>query len=266
MNLGRVKTFLIVLFLGINIYLLISHFTATRFAVDSKTCEKTLEIIQGYGITVDKDIVPKYAVNLKSIDTNNIVYTKEFKKLNKNGRFKVSGDSFSCKIKNPTLSDSDANIKKGIKAFLEKSGFPTKHMSFSKTKTKDNKTKTFQINCKVKNYSIFDSVITVDITKDGCAINGKWFEPMSDDVKLTSRSRQTVYITSILVDFAQNEKVTKNTPLEITSIEYGYLSGSQYKGGGHISTTARAFYKLTDDKKNIYYYDAKEGTYFNAEE
>ncbi len=266
MNLGRVKTFLIVLFLGINIYLLVSHFASTRFAVDSKTCEKTLQIIQNYGITVDKDIVPKYAVNLKSIDTNNIVYTKDFKKLNKNGTFKVSGDSFSCKIKNPTLSDSDANIKNKVKTFLEKSGVPTKHMHFSKIQNKDNKTKSFEINCKVKDYSIFDSIITVDITKDGCTIQGRWFEPMSDDVKLTSRSRQTVYITSILVDLAQNEKVIKNTPLEITSIEYGYLSGSQYKGGGHVSTTARAFYKLTDDKNNIYYYDAKEGTYFNAEE
>ncbi len=266
MNLGRVKTFLIVLFLGINIYLLVSHFTATRFSIDSKTCEKTLEIIQNYGITVDKDIVPKYAVNLKSIDTNNIVYTKEFKKNNKNGAFKVTGDSFSCEVKEPRFSDSDNNIKIRVKAFLEKSGFPTKHMDFSQIQRKDNKTKSFKINCRVKNYSIFDSVITVDITKDGCTIYGKWFEPMTDDVILTSRSRQTVYITSILIDLAQSDKAAKNTPFEITSIEHGYLSGSQYKGGGHISTTARAFYKLTDDRNNIYFYDAKEGTYFDAEE
>ena len=81
MNLGKVKTFLIVLFLGINIYLLILLFTSSTFYIDSETIDSTVEILKTNNIDVDKDLVMKSVENLKNIDTSNVVYTEKFKKI-----------------------------------------------------------------------------------------------------------------------------------------------------------------------------------------
>ena len=262
MNLGKVKTFLIILFLGINIYLSASHFFATRFFVDNKTVEQTLEILKSHDITIDKATIPRYTVNLKNIDTSNIVYNKKFKSKTKDGVFSVSGDDFSCEIDIHGKSTSDKAIKNQIKEFLKDAGFSVKYMDFGKVKkTNDNKGKTFSINCKVDGYRIFDSKIDVCVADGTIQLNGRWFEPTESDVVSASRSRQSVYITSILVSLIQNEDVVSNAPVSIKKIDCGYLSGSLYAGGGHIETTARPYYKLTDKHGNTYYYDAKDGSY-----
>ena len=66
MNLGKVKTFLIVLFLGINIYLLISLFTSFTFYIDSETIDSTVEILKTNDVDVDKEIIMKSVENLKT--------------------------------------------------------------------------------------------------------------------------------------------------------------------------------------------------------
>ena len=51
MNLGRVKTFLIVLFLGINVYLLLSTVSSSEFVIDDKTVENTISILNSANMT-----------------------------------------------------------------------------------------------------------------------------------------------------------------------------------------------------------------------
>lgn len=259
MNLGKVKTFLIVLFLGINIYLIASHFMATTFYVDDKTIDSTIEIIKGRGIEVDKDTVIKYTVNLKNVDTNNIIYTDGFD-TKKNG-YEISGDEFKIREESRDIySKSDKAIHKEVKAFLEQSGFDTKHMKFSKISEQSDK-KSFKIVCRIRDYEIFDSRINVNVDKNGYTLMGSWFEPQSDDTMMNSRSRKAVYITSVLMDLAENEDAKKNLPFKITDIDYGYLSGTLYGGDGHVTATAQPCYRIKDNKSNVYYYDASDGTY-----
>lgn len=259
MNLGKVKTFLIVLFLGINIYLIASHFASTTFYIDDKTVESTIEIIDKRGIEVDKDTVIKYTVNLRNIDTKNIIYTEGFEKSSQD--FKTTDDAFSCEVKSKEiLSKSDKAIAKEVKNFLKENGFETKHMKFGRIK-KDKNEKSFKITCFVRDYEIFDSVISVKVNKDGYTLAGSWFEPLSDNTMMNSRSRKAVYITSVLMDLAENEDAKKNLPFKITDIDYGYLAGTLYSGGGHVTSTAQPCYRIKDNKGNVYYYDASEGTY-----
>ena len=263
MNLGKVKTFLIVLFLGINIYLLISLFTSSTFYIDSETIDSTVEILKTNDIDVDKEVIMKSVENLKNIDTSNVVYTEKFKKNNKNGSFQIEGDTFSCtKSFDGIYAKGEDDIKDTIEEYLEKMGFPLEYMKTGKISENKKGEKVYYISCYVDDYEIFDSKIKITLQKNNTVlIKGTWYEPLSDDVKLRSRSRDTVYITSVLVSMIQNEEIMAKAPFTITDIDYGYLAGASYGEGTHVKSSALPYYRIKDNKGNVYYYDAQNGSY-----
>lgn len=253
MNLGKVKNFLIILFLGINIYLIASNFVSTRFYEDEATVADCIDVLKVNGVELDEDIVPDYTVNLKGIDTENVVYTNINVHTGKNG-FKTKGNNFSCVI---TPKNKNAKPQKAVMDFLEENGFETEHMKFSESDKDD----VWYITCKVSDYTIFDSRIKVTKSSDSYIINGKWYEPKSHSVRSSSRQRNTVYITSVLVDMIANEDIMANAPFKIEDIDYGYLAGLPYGVEDHVSVTAVPYYRIKDSKGNTYYYDARSGEY-----
>lgn len=260
MNLGRVKSFLIYLFLAINIYLVVSLVLSSTFRIDDATVDNTVKILSDSNVSIDKEIIPKKVKNLKNIEAKNIIYTDAFKESENYKDFDISGNSFSYVQKNDKLYTlKDSKIKKQIKKFLIKSGFDANYMTFSEI-SKNKNAKTLQIICTVNNYSVFDSKITAEITKNSLKLHGIWYEPKTNRVFSNSRTRKTVYITSVLIDLAENESF-KNGSKKITGIEYGYMSGTLYGNKGHITATALPYYRITDEAGKIYYYDASDGTY-----
>lgn len=253
MNLGRVKNFLILLFLGINIYLIATGFSSARFYLDKATVSDCIEVLGENSVTLKEGVMPEYTVNLRGIDTDNVVYTNEFVRGGKNG-FKTKGNTFSCMF---TPSDDAAEPKKAVLGFLYENGFDTEHMKFSPSK----KDGVWYITCNVENYAIFDSRIKVTKGKNSYILNGRWYEPKSHKVRSQNRQRNTVYITSVLVNMLQNEDVMQNAPFEITDIDYGYLAGLPYGSEEHIRATAMPYYRIKDNKGNTYYYDAESGEY-----
>ena len=253
MNLGKVKNFLIILFLGINIYLLVAGFVSVRFYEDKDTVANCIDVLRANSVTLSKDTVPDSTVNLKGIDTQNTVYTNANVRDGKNG-FKTNGNRFSCVF---TPADKDAAPKDAVMGFLEENGFNTDHMRFSSSK----KSGVWYITCTVDGYSIFDSRIKVTKSADSYIINGKWYEPKSENVHSKSRQRKTVYITSVLVDMVANEEIMKNAPFIIEDIDYGYLAGLPYGDAEHVAATAVPYYRIKDNKGNTYYYDAQSGEY-----
>lgn len=261
MNLGKVKNFLIILFLGINIYLLISLFLSTRFTIDKKTVQTTVSVLEKNDISVDESLIKRTLVNLKNIDTNNIIYTKNFKKSEYASMFEIENDNFVFEKTSDVYSQNENKIKDEVKSLFEKAGFETKHMKFGKLYTDANKNKRFSVKCFVSGYEIFDSNISVCVSKNKISFAGRWYEPLSANVKSKSRSRDTVYITSVLVNLIENEEARQNMPLKITDIDYGYLAGTFYGEGAHVTTAALPYYRIKDDKNNVYYYDAKNASY-----
>lgn len=263
MNLGRVKSFLIYLFLAINIYLVVSLAMSSSFRIDDTTINNTVKILSDSGVSIEKEIIPKKVKNLKNIEAVNIIYTDAFKESENYKNFEISGNSFSYTQKNDILySLKDSKIKKQMRKFLVNSGFDANYMTFSEiSKTKDEKK--LEITCTVNNYSVFDSKITAEISKDSLKLYGIWYEPKTNSVLSNSRTRNTVYITSVLIDLAENETFKKGSK-KITGIEYGYMSGTLYGNKGHITATALPYYQITDEAGKIYYYDASDGTYNNS--
>ena len=253
MNLGKVKTFLIILFLGINIYLIASNFVSTRFYEDEDTVANCIDVLKLHGITLEEETVLDYTVNLKGIDTDNVVYTNTNVKNGKNA-FKTKGNSFSCMF---TPKDKDAKPETAVMDFLKENGFETEHMKFSDSDKKG----VWYITCSVEDYTIFDSRIKVTGNANSYIISGKWYEPKSDSVRSSSRQRSTVYITSVLVDMVSNDEIMQNAPFKIVDIDYGYLAGLPYGNEEHVSVTAVPYYRIKDNKGNTYYYDAESGEY-----
>lgn len=263
MNLGKIKNFLIALFLGINIYLIFSLIASLSFHIDDKTVENTVTILNSADIAIDKAVIPKKLANLKNVETKNVIYTDRFKNSEFYDKFVITNDGFTADFKDDTLfNKNNRGIIKSVKKQLSECGFDTDFMQFSDVKATD-AAKSFSINCYVQKYCFFDSSIKVSVSRDGYRIAGKWYIPQSGDVKSNSKSREMVYITSVLIDLKENEQIKKNTPLTIKNIEYGYLSDSMYGATGHVSATALPYYKITDDSNNVYYYDASDGTYYN---
>lgn len=259
MNLGRVKSFLIFLFLAINIYLIVSLVMSSAFRIDDSTITDTINILENHNISIDKNIIPQKTKNLNNIETTNIIYTDTFKKNKNYADFEIKGNSFSYTAKDDSLYKmSDRKIQKNIKKLLEDCEFNSEYMKFSEI-SKDDKSKNFDILCYVKDYCVFDSRITVQITKSKLVISGTWHEPQTTKVVSNLRTRKTTYITSILIDLCENKDFKDSK--KITNIEFGYMSGTLYGNAGYIAATALPYYCLTDEKGNKYYYDATDGTY-----
>ncbi len=258
MNLGKVKNFLIVLFLGINIYLVLTTYFSSRFFVDKKAVSGCVTLLEEKGITLDPGTVPKYTVNLMGIDTKNVIHSNDKLKAQNP---KIDGNSFSLEVSLDNLGAKDAErLSEPLKKYFKSLGFNTKYMKFSKSKKDD----VWYINCAAGEYPVFDSFLTASVEDGVCTIEGAWNEPQSGDVISRSTSRSTVYITSILVSMAQNEEIVKNAPFKIESIEFGYLASKPYGDAPSITTTALPYYRIQDSKGNVYYYDAENGTYLKV--
>lgn len=255
MNLGKVKSFLILLFLGINIYLIATMFLSTRFFEDPKALENCVTLLEEHGITLKKEVVPRYTVNLKGVDTRNAIYAISALQSDEVTR---EGNRFSFDANLPAAKGGDLKkAEKALKKHLKSMGFKTSHMDFSYSKSKN----ALYITCRADDFTVFDSRIKVTQKDDAFHFEGSWFEPMSDDVHSNNQSRNTVYITSVLMNLTQNEDVMKNVPFEITDVDYGYLAQKPYGEGTHTTATALPYYRIKDNKGNTYYYDAQSGAY-----
>lgn len=253
MNLGRVKSFLIVLFLGINIYLICNWYISSRFFVSSETIKSTIDILSDYGIELREETVPAHTVNLRNIDTSNIIYTPEFQE-NKSGLISVDGNTFSIDVKDSSISKKgEKALRNAVTEYLKELGINSRHMKY----VNDNGNRYICLD--IKGYEIFDSVIGIEPAEDGFSLEGSWFEPIGNRIRSRSRDRGTVYITSVLVSMTDDSEIMANAPFEIVSIKYGYLAGKPYGDGAHVTATALPYYKITDSKGNTYYYDAQSG-------
>lgn len=253
MNLGRVKSFLIILFLGINIYLICNWYISSRFFVSRETIRNTIDILSEYGIELKEDIVPKSTVNLRNIDTANIIYTSDFQE-NKSALSSVDGNTFRIEaLDTKTIKKGERALKKAITKYLKEFGINSRYINYI------NQNGNRYIYLDIDGYEIFDSIIKIETTEKGIILSGSWFEPQIRRIHSRKRERSTVYITSVLMSMTADSEIMANAPFEITDIKYGYLAGKPYGNSAHVTATALPYYKISDNKGNIYYYDAQSG-------
>lgn len=269
MSWKKIKTFLILLFLLINLYLIYSTsgsimriYSVTT--VDEATISKTVDIISNnYNISIDKKLIPSKIDNLNNIDVTNYIYTDDIK--NSKYEIRASGALFNVSVSTKTYSYNETNARKELVDILSHMGIAeqTYKLSFSKSDT--------GLVCiadeYVSGYHILNARIRAEFTPTLIALQGQWYFPHSTDVKSQDTSMRMSDVTGVLVDTAgRSAQNTQNPPKSVSKIKYGYFVS--YYDENAVTKTASAIpcYMIETDNGSKYYYDASNGKFLKQED
>lgn len=268
MSWKRIKTFLIILFLLINLYLVLSDSgnlfgskTSTR--IDEKSITQTVDILaDNYNIKLDKSIFPTSIDNLNNIDVTNYIYSEEI--TNSDYNISVSGAKFSSVIETDTYSYNETNAKKEFVALLSSLGIKegTYKLYFYKTDA--------GLACYaqgyIDKYPLFNSSISALFGSRRIAFGGQWYLSNAENIELTNDTIQMCAPSSVLIDAAERATTTETPSNSFEKISYGYFAS--YYDEYQLSKTASAIpcYVIETDIGSKYYYDALNGNFLKQED
>lgn len=268
MSWKNIKTFLILLFSLINIYLI---FSTNGFVfrkqnttyIDKTTIENTVNIVKNnYNITVDASIIPKSVNNLRNTDVTNIIYTDKFSKSQYN--FKTKGGTFETTIKTGTFSYNEDNAKTQIKDVLKTLGIEENTYTLNIYKTDEG------LVCVADEvfspHRIFNGKIKAVFMPSEISVQGAWYVPQSKDTRNLKSSSKMADITSVIIDMAEKCAKSDGSEVEITNIEFGYYVSSYDENVVSKSSSAIPCYILKTDDGSKYYYDALNGKSIKQED
>ena len=245
MNWGKLKSFLIILFLLINIFLIVSMIVTDKVktTIPNETIQDTVNILKRNGILIEPSIIDNTVKNVHDITLKPITKSDNF-----TGKL-IAGDlntfemNFSKKVSNTEemkniLSDAsikDYNVEKefsdGFGTVLQKTG----------------------------GYTIFDTLIEVESNGAGSRIMGEWYEVITKPKK-DKNYDNIVILPSILINYISN----KERPVgeqKITDIEYGYYVTN--KNSDSVIYTAIPCWRIEVDNAMNFYYNARNGEYMD---
>lgn len=232
MNWERIKTFLIILFIGINIFLIAFTMSSVHrsTSVTEAVVGDTVGLLGANGITVDGDIIPLSVNNPGTLDVMAITVKNSYQ--------------------SPKAID-DGNAVSEIKKALRALGVKDTEIS----KKGEN---TYFIVQKIKNNFIYDSGITAMIDGNNIALEGVWYKQQT---KPRATDEDLMPVTAILIDFMNNPNRDNNIHREISEIGVGYCVPQYDSGVNHKSMPAVPCYAITTKDGTVFLYDASGGTY-----
>ncbi len=280
MDWSKAKNWLILLFLSLNIFLIIKLVAISNHSstVDKDVIKKTVSILNSNGINVSESQIPNKIPKLNSVEvTNNIPNKDEFAKLllgdglekdenlykKGNVSLEFSKNHFSYTNPHPSgefpfneafLSINSENAIVLVSDFLTKLNLSTDSAISSLREQNDVYIVTF--NQKLDKYPLFDSYITVNVSKNGIlSVDGNWFSASSDQSTVTTAATRITPSTSALIDFISASDKSENELVEIADISLGYTSGddSEY----HANAVAIPVWQIKTSNNEYYYFDAR---------
>ncbi len=274
MDWSGAKNWLILLFAGLNIFLICTLVSVNSNAgtVKKDTILKTVEILSSNGISIDEAVINPKIPKLNSVEVENAIgdkkafakkllgdgftedndlYTKEEKSV------RFFENSFSYKNSKPDDPISDLNsltVKEKVSSFL--SGLGISVVSAESVATENNGNFTVTFYQRLDKYSLFDSYITVNLSKDGISlIEGSWFYTAQDQSSVKTSASRVTPATSALIDFISDEKRISNNSTKVTDVTIGYTSGDSMEYHTHAS--AIPVWRIKTSDGHCYYFDAR---------
>lgn len=256
MNWERIKTFLIVVFVLINLFLIgfmtLSFYTST--SVSNETIADTVEILAANHITVDPSIIPRSVSNLQNFDVRSITMDETFpgtQTVDETGRFSYVAACDETVTMRNAKSAAERLIKDaGIRKYAQVGQPQQTETGIEVTVTQ-----------KIKRYPVFNSVITIVFAGKTATVSGCWYQPETMP-HAAHGGRDLVYITSVLVDFITNPDRPETA--EISSIAFGYRVSDYDSGLTHKTIPAVPCYRITTADGGNYDYNARTGEYFGS--
>jgi len=267
MSWKNIKTFLIILFVIINTYLIFSingfDFKKSDTSyINKNALGDTIDIIKNnYNVILDEAIVPESFENIGIIDVTNIIYTDKF--LNSPYNFKKENTKFEAEIKTETFSYNETNGQIQITKILEDIGIEKN--SYTLDIKKSDEGLVCFVNEVLPPYPIFSGNIKAVFAPSKINIKGNWYitDIINQNTNIPSKMAE---ITSVIIDMAQKEASGDGERINIKSVEYGYYVSSYDENSVSKSLSAIPCYYFETDKGSKYYYDALNGKTLKQED
>ena len=251
MNWKTIKTFLIILFLILNIFLIFLTFQMNNAKkISQNEVSEAIKLLEKNNIYVDKSIIPLLPCEANTINLTDIYYAQEsFEKISRNSNEII--------IEIPYVSNNKKSIKNNVINSLNKSGFDTDNIQIEQIK--DNE---FRIKYYINDMQVFNNNINIVINNDIMVLKGRWYIYDSDNAYNWEYSGSG-YATSALINFISHPKRDSSKKTTITDIDYGYYAGSESFNENYKIISSSPCYRLTTDDGMMYYYNISEGTFVN---
>lgn len=235
MNWEKVKTFLIILFFGINVFLV-------GFMLNS------VKITSSASKTVIDDTVAILTANSINITNEQIPYS-----ITNPGTF----DAMPINVAHSYTSPKELN-EDNIEGELKKAMAVVDLKKFDITKIDGS---TYSIRQIIDDHHLCDSAITAKVENNHISLNGIWYKPKSKPRKGGDADNELVYVTGVLIDFINNPDRDPAVNHTVSSIEVGY-GVPQYDGGvQHASVPVVACYSINTSDGSSFIYEASSGEY-----
>lgn len=277
MNWSRAKNWLIILFIGVNLFLV---FTIIRTnlqssSIDKETVANVVNIMRTNGITVAAETIPNQLPNLGPIDVSNnltdydalvsrVLGDDAVKEPDKpdytsgSRRLWFEGDMILYHDSHPQEPIDGLNAKKAqdeALARLRAYGFDMERARATATQQPDGSYIVTVVQ-NIDQYALFDSYFYVRVAQDGIyEFTGSWFVVSGNQDMLANESARVKSIVSVLLDFARDEQRIANGSAEIVEINLGYMTKA--KDTYHKNATAMPVWVVRCSDGRVYDYDAR---------
>lgn len=251
MNWEKVKSFLIVLFLCINILLVITTVRSIRTAtsVSFETITDTAALLENNGIAINPDIIPRSVDNIDNIDLTNVVFCEG--ELS-NPATDSAQFTHSLSTGTVTLGNAKDEAKKAARALGLAHAVPGDAVQL------DDGSIAVDLHQRIDHFEVFDSEVRIVFSDKTANVSGVWYLPETMPHK-SGGAREMMYITGVLIEFIGNPD--RAPQLQVSGIAFGYRIPPYESGVAHKQMTAVPCYRITASDGSRYDYDAKTGEY-----
>ncbi len=267
MSWKKIKSFLILLFIIINLYLIISTSgSVVRFnsvtIVDKQTLEQTASVISSnYNISFDQSKIPLKIHNLNIIDVTNYIYLDN-KAVDEKYNLEIKGNVFNFVANTETYSYNEQNARVELTKIL--SELDIKSENYMLDFKKDDTGLICVVSGLVSEVPILNSKITAYFYPKKISIEGTWYIPNTDKVKSTDNALRMSDITGVLIDASDRSVQGETTSFE--KVVYGYYVSSYDENAVSKISSAIPCYMIQTNNGLTYYYDALNGKFLKQED
>lgn len=246
----NIKSFLIILFLCIDIFLLfVINSMNKSMELSNDNIKDAVELLNASDIFIDNKIIPKKSIKYSSVELMPAQTPEMFYKVSH--LITTSPDnqiSFTLPVK---LSEP-INISEIKKVFAEY-GIPSKNIVI-----KSNGNHTY-ITEKEGNALILNNIMRITTNENSTTFTGRWYEYQLSR-NLSSRHTGDAYATSALISLI-NETAGKKENITISDIDFGYYSMMDISNSKAKSISAFPCYTITTNTGKTYYFNVLENSF-----
>lgn len=274
MDWSGAKNWLIALFAGLNIFLIVMliSISTNSAKLDRQIIDDTVKILENNSILIDSSIIPDKIPKLNSVEVTNAITDKDlFASLLLGSNYEKSENKYTFGTKTLHFSQSkffyydtspnenyndltEANASVKVSAFLNNLNLSTESADY-KTAYK-NDIYTVELSQNLDKYPLFDSNLKVELSKNGISsIVGSWFYVSEDQSSVKTAATRVSPATAVLIDFISNESRISNKSDKITDITIGYTSGETAEFQSFAA--AIPVWRIKTSDGHCYYFDAR---------